>query len=599
MLEYTLKFGLSNADKGTKMDMLRSLKLSKRLAVLIAIFSLGFLFYGAWSFKTLNEFKVNGPVYQRIVQGKDLVADVLPPPEYILESYLVSFQLMATEDKAEQDKLIARFKALKSDYDTRHDFWGKQGLDSDIGEALLKQAHEPAQAFYAIASNDFIPAVQKQDKDAMAAAMVKMKQSYETHLAAINHVVEITNKRSGDFETQSNSRIASATVLLVIILVISLGVGVTGAVLITRSITRPLNDAVKVAQIVASGDLTGNISSDFSDEPGQLLQALKAMNDSLSKTVGQVRVSTETITTASAEIAAGNLDLSSRTEAQASSLEETASAMEELTSTVKQNADNARQANQLVVSASEVAVQGGQVVANVVETMGSIKDSSRKIVDIIGVIDGIAFQTNILALNAAVEAARAGEQGRGFAVVAAEVRNLAQRSAGAAKEIKALIGDSVDKVDAGSLLVDEAGATMQKIVTSVKQVADIMSEIAAASQEQSTGIEEVNRAITQMDEVTQQNAALVEEAAAAAASMQEQAGNLVQEVSVFKLAHGAHGTRGAAAAAPSNRTASSSHSVATMRKPAQRAISNKPTTRSAAPLKQISTGSDHADWEEF
>ncbi|HZW12221.1 MAG TPA: methyl-accepting chemotaxis protein, partial [Noviherbaspirillum sp.] len=287
-----------------------------------------------------------------------------------------------------------------------------------------------------------------------------------------------------------------------------------------RAISRPLEEAVRFARSVAEGDLTKNIEVESRDETGQLLAALKQMNESLANTVGQVRAGTETITVASREIASGNADLSSRTEAQASSLEETASSMEELTSTVKQNAENARQANQLVVSASDYALKGGEVVGQVVDTMGSIKDSSRKIVDIIGVIDGIAFQTNILALNAAVEAARAGEQGRGFAVVAAEVRNLAQRSAGAAKEIKALIQDSVEKVDAGSKLVDQAGTTMDEIVTSVKHVADIMNEIAAASHEQSAGIEQVNQAITQMDEMTQQNAALVEQAAAAAQSMQ-------------------------------------------------------------------------------
>jgi methyl-accepting chemotaxis protein len=263
------------------------------------------------------------------------------------------------------------------------------------------------------------------------------------------------------------------------------------------------------------------------------------MNDSLMTTVGQVRLGTETISTASREIANGNADLSARTEAQASSLEQTTSSMEELTSTVKQNAENARQANQLVVSASDVATRGGDVVGQVVETMGSIKESSRKIVDIIGVIDGIAFQTNILALNAAVEAARAGEQGRGFAVVASEVRSLAQRSAAAAKEIKTLIGDSVEKVDVGSRLVDQAGRTMDEIVTSVRHVADIMNEIASASAEQSSGIEQVNRAVSQMDEMTQQNAALVEQAAAAAASMQDQAVTLAQAVAVFRLAESA------------------------------------------------------------
>ncbi|MES2153105.1 MAG: methyl-accepting chemotaxis protein [Pseudomonadota bacterium] len=304
---------------------------------------------------------------------------------------------------------------------------------------------------------------------------------------------------------------------------------------LTESITGPLDEAVSIARSVAAGDLTTHIDVHGEDETGQLLRALKDMNDALARTVGEVRASTHTIATASGQIAAGNADLSARTESQASSLEQTASSMEELTSTVKQNADNARQANQLVISASSVATRGGQVVSQVVETMASIKESSRKIVDIIGVIDGIAFQTNILALNAAVEAARAGEQGRGFAVVASEVRNLAQRSAAAAKEIKTLIGDSVDKVDGGGKLVDEAGQTMELIVTSVKQVADIMSEITAASQEQSMGIEQVNQAISQMDEMTVQNAALVEQAAAAAQSMNDEASVLSSAVAVFKL----------------------------------------------------------------
>ena len=306
--------------------------------------------------------------------------------------------------------------------------------------------------------------------------------------------------------------------------------------LLANSITVPLAKAVQLARQVAQGDLTADIDSGSTDETGQLLDALRDMNANLSGLVSGVRGSTETITVAAQEIAAGNADLSSRTESQASSLEETSSSMEELTSTVRQNADNARQANQLVISASGVAVKGGAVVSQVVDTMNGIKDSSRKIADIIGVIDGIAFQTNILALNAAVEAARAGEQGRGFAVVATEVRNLAQRSASAAKEIKTLIVDSVAQVDQGSKLVDEAGRTMSDIMSSVQHVADIMSEISAASREQSEGIEQVNVAITQMDEMTQQNAALVEQAAAAAESMEEQAQALTQSISVFKTA---------------------------------------------------------------
>jgi methyl-accepting chemotaxis protein-1 (serine sensor receptor) len=305
--------------------------------------------------------------------------------------------------------------------------------------------------------------------------------------------------------------------------------------ILIRGIIRSLNLAKQVAGSIAAGDLRSTFDTARKDEIGQLMLSLKDMSDSLSRIVGEVRITTDAITTGSQQVAAGNSDLSQRTEEQASSLEETASSMEELASTVKQNAENAKHANQLAASASDIAVKGGQVVNEVVHTMASINTSSKKIVDIIGVIEGIAFQTNILALNAAVEAARAGEQGRGFAVVAGEVRHLAQRSAAAAKEIKTLIGDSVGKVDVGTKQVDQAGETMNEIVAAVKRVTDIMAEIVAASDEQSAGIEEVNQAIVQMDNVTQQNAALVEEAAAAAESMQEQAKGLHVAVSVFKL----------------------------------------------------------------
>jgi len=306
-------------------------------------------------------------------------------------------------------------------------------------------------------------------------------------------------------------------------------------VFLDRTVFQPLDSAVRVARAIAAGELV-RFEVRPEDETRSLLLALNQMSANLMAVVSDVGANVTGVTAASAQIASGNRDLSSRTEAQASALEQTAASMEELTSTVKQNADNARQANQLAVSASEVAVKGGEVVGQVVDTMASINDSSKKVVDIIGVIDGIAFQTNILALNAAVEAARAGEQGRGFAVVAAEVRNLAKRSAAAAKEIKGLIDDSVRKVQAGSELVGEAGQTMQEIVGSVKRVTDIMGEITSASQEQTSGIEQINQAITQMDQVTQQNAALVEEANAAAISLQEQAGGLAQAVGLFRPA---------------------------------------------------------------
>ena len=311
--------------------------------------------------------------------------------------------------------------------------------------------------------------------------------------------------------------------------------GCTIAWWITRTITVPLREAVGVAEKVAHGDLTSVIRARSNDETGKLLLALKNMNDALVGIVSEVRGSTDAVTSASQQIAAGNADLSSRTEEQAASLEETAASMERLYSAVRQNSENAGQASELATGASSVAVQGGQVVGEVVHTMASINESSKKIVDIISVIDGIAFQTNILALNAAVEAARAGEQGRGFAVVASEVRSLAQRSAAAAKEIKGLITDSVAKVESGSHLVAQAGKTMDEIVASVKRVTDIMGEIAAATQDQTQGIEQVNQAVAQMDETTQQNAALVEEAAAAAESMKEQAETLTRAVAVFRL----------------------------------------------------------------
>ena len=317
---------------------------------------------------------------------------------------------------------------------------------------------------------------------------------------------------------------------------------VVGALLawgITASITKPVGIALKLAEAVAAGDLTQDITVEGKDELATLVQALGAMNESLVKIVAQVRASSDSIATGSAEIATGNADLSQRTEEQASSLEETAASMEEMNATVKQNADTAQMATQLATSASGVAAKGGAVVAQVISTMEEITASSRKINDIIGVIDGIAFQTNILALNAAVEAARAGEQGRGFAVVAGEVRSLAQRSAQAAKEIKALIGQSVEKVDNGSRLVGEAGTTMDEIVSQVRRVADLIGEIGAATREQTTGISQVSEAVTQLDRVTQQNAALVEESAAAAESLKVQAHRMTEVVGVFKLSRNA------------------------------------------------------------
>jgi methyl-accepting chemotaxis protein len=394
--------------------------------------------------------------------------------------------------------------------------------------------------------------------------------------------------------------VTSYVIIALAIVAVVAGMGL----MFTRQIVKSLRSAVKISQAISLGDLRYRIETPSKDEVGQLLLALTGMNKSLVRIVRAVRSGTAGITATSEQIATGNQDLSLRTERQAGSLEETASSMEELTSTVQHNAGNARQASLLAKSASDVAVKGGAVVSQVVNTMDAINGSAKKIVDIIGVIDGIAFQTNILALNAAVEAARAGEQGRGFAVVASEVRNLAQRSAAAAKEIKMLIDDSVEKVDAGTKLVGSAGSTMQEIVESIKRVADVMSEITMASDEQTSGIEQVNQAILQMDEVTQQNAALVEEAAASAVSMQDQAGDLEQVVSVFKLndqenaAAASAATTAKAPKAPKPVLVSPPARVASVK----RAVLAKPHPQSQPQPqpRRIAANTTNADnWEEF
>ena len=366
-----------------------------------------------------------------------------------------------------------------------------------------------------------------------------------------------------------------------------------------HQIANSLNQAIKLSNTMAGGDLTSRIDVQGPSEVAMLLDALKAMQDSLIQVVSNVRTGSESVSTASAEIAQGNNDLSARTESQASALEETAASMEELSSTVKQNADNAKQANQLAQSASSVAVQGGQVVSQVVDTMKGISESSKRIADIISVIDGIAFQTNILALNAAVEAARAGEQGRGFAVVASEVRSLAGRSADAAKEIKSLITVSVERVEQGTTLVDQAGSTMNEIVTSIRRVTDIMGEISSASTEQSAGVAQVGEAVTQMDQATQQNAALVEEMAAAAASLRGQAQDLVQTVAVFKLNSGATYT----SPAPSSHVTSQGSAPRLMPRPVSKtsgraAIQTRPAPPAVA-NSAAAKGNDAESWESF
>src|SRR5450830_194574 len=418
--------------------------------------------------------------------------------------------------------------------------------------------------------------------------------SYEKWMASVGALASYQQDDMSTAYVAFQSSYHTGQISMVIIGIVTLALGAFFTWSITRTITAPLQRAGRITETIASGDLTTIVEEKSHDEAGQLVHSLNAMQTKLASTVNEIKQSAAIIAVASQEIATGNADLSHRTESQASSLEETASSMEQLTSTVKQNAENAHQANQLVMSASDYAVKGGKVVGDVVATMGSIKASSSKIVDIIGVIDGIAFQTNILALNAAVEAARAGEQGRGFAVVASEVRSLAQRSASAAKEIKILIGDSVSKVD-------EAGVTMSEIVTSVKHVADIMGEITAASKEQSAGIAEVNGAIAQIDEITQQNAALVEQAAAAAESLQEQADLLARAVAVFKIDGAVMASQGAPLSVVPSMLKTVNPPLELQAEPAAKpvgSIAARKKASAAAPKKSVAA-QDEGSWEEF
>jgi methyl-accepting chemotaxis protein len=467
--------------------------------------------------------------------AKDVTADVLPPPLYLIEMRLVLSQ--AAEGTLALDAAMAAFERLQGEYETRIKFC-QDNPPYGLEAKLLGKQHEAGRAFIAAAGKVLDTLVADGDAATLRSAVKVAHAAYLAHRAGVDDTV----KESVAFADASIASFGSTSATMLraqwsLLAVAALGLVVFGA-WISRWVWAAVGgepaQAAAVARSVAQGDLSVRVPVAFNDD-SSIMAALAQMSDALAGIVRQVRSSSDSIATGSSEIAQGNNDLSSRTEEQASALEETAASMEQLGSTVKQNADNARQANQLALGASTIAVNGGQVVGRVVETMKGINDSSRKIADIIGVIDGIAFQTNILALNAAVEAARAGEQGRGFAVVASEVRSLAGRSADAARQIKSLISASVERVEQGTALVDQAGATMSEVVASIKRVTDIMGEISAASSEQSAGVTQIGQAVSQMDQSTQQNAALVEESAAAAESLKLQAQQLVQAVAVFKL----------------------------------------------------------------
>ncbi|CAH0351018.1 methyl-accepting chemotaxis protein [Aquabacterium sp. CECT 9606] len=446
----------------------------------------------------------------------------------VLSAMLASLNKDEAEEKNTKAALAEHIESFRDSFKTLDEL----ALDAEIMSASARV--RPALTAYLASATEVIN-LAFTDRDAAQAKLPAFKDAFESLEKSMGNLGDLIESQAKTAQAASDKTATIARAVMVVTALIAGALFFVMGHVVSRGVVLPIGRAVKVAQAVANGDLTSHIDTSGSDETAQLLKALKAMNDSLILTVGTVRQSSENIATGSSQIAIGNTDLSHRTETQASNLQQTAASMEELSSTVRHNADTARQASQLASSASDVAAKGGSVVAQVVGTMAEITTASRKINDIIGVIDGIAFQTNILALNAAVEAARAGEQGRGFAVVASEVRSLAQRSANAAKEIKGLINDSVEKVQTGSRLVDDAGQTMDDIVAQVRRVTDLIGEISSATHEQTSGIELVSGAVAQLDQVTQQNAALVEESAAAAESLKHQAAELVKAVSVFQL----------------------------------------------------------------
>ena len=548
------------------------------------------------------------------VKKMDVLAD-MSSSIHIVARVVRSIALL--DDEAKGNVEFQKIVAAREKYSAAIDTLEKMPLD-DAGKNFIAKLREQAAAAEPL-NNQFLELIKTNKAEAPKFLLEVAGPANTVWQDSIHDFIDLERAKNRKDEETADAAFEESRIFMSVLSVLAICMGSVAAWLITKSITVQINSAVQIAKTVASGDLTSRIDDSSNDEIGELLSALKDMNFSLVNIVGQVQRGAEVISGASKQIASGNKDLSFRTEEQASSLEETVSSMEQLTSTVKQNSDNARQANLLAVSASDIAVKGSSVVAQVVDTMGSINDSSKKIVDIIGVIDGIAFQTNILALNAAVEAARAGEQGRGFAVVASEVRNLAQRSAAAAKEIKTLIGNSVDQVDAGAKLVDQAGTTMQDIVDSIKRVTDIMSEISTANVEQSSGIEQITQVITNMDDATQQNAVLVEQAAAAAEALEGQVVNLNDVVGVFKLDTGykaaarspvepvrnvparkpAELTRSAAESKPANPVPNIKAKPAPAKPVVAKVSSSQFGSGKPAPATTKHTPANEEDWEEF
>ena len=566
--------------------------ITKRLIITLSVALLGLIFVGADGLLQLSRAQQRFDVVQsRLIPS---IAGLNAAKGALAASRLAGYRLSVFSNLADKSALDKAYNDAHAKFDEVIATYEKEHVYDETDRKML-EADKTNMAAYRVALKPFVDGAHAGDMDAVRATLVAgtplalsaaaVQKGLDDHIAYNNQLIE-------DVRADNAAAYSTARSLMMVVIVAALALTGMLALHLFRIISGSLQTIQGTLEDVSQSlDLTRQVPVERMDEIGHTAVAFNKLLTDIEQVVSAVRASTDSVSSASQQIAAGTADLSLRTSQQAAALEETASSMEQLTSTVSQNADNARQANQLARSASQIAVEGGSVVEQVVVTMGSINDSSRKIVDIISVIDGIAFQTNILALNAAVEAARAGEQGRGFAVVATEVRNLAQRSAAAAKEIKVLIDDSVEKVGSGTKLVEQAGATMNEVVASIRQVTDIVGEISAATAEQNSGIAQVHQAITDMDEVTQQNAALVEQTAAAAQSMQDQAAHQLQMVSAFKI-DPANAARHAA-------------SVTALRAGAAPARSARPATSRVKQVKQVklasasSASSKSSEWEQF
>ncbi|HEX5343338.1 MAG TPA: methyl-accepting chemotaxis protein [Duganella sp.] len=585
--------------------MLANLTIRTRLIATMALLGVLIIFIGARGVLALH---TSNNVLKDVYSNSMVSMKAIYEAQIQIDRARLSLDRVALSPEAAN--VPETLKKTQEFIDGNEKYW-KSYLALPFGEgekALADQVESTRQALIKDGLQAAIKALNSKDKAEIDRLMLsEVTRLFRLYVDASEKLSTYQLKSTEEQYAESQSAYQRSMTLAIVTIVVGIVLAGASGVFLLRAVMQPLDQARLHFHAMAGGNLSNPIEVGRKDEMGEMMEGLQQMQERLAGTVRSVREGSDAIATASSEIAAGNLDLSRRTEQQAANLEETASSLEQLTSTVKQNSDNARQANALAMSASDIAVKGGELVTRVIDTMGSITESSDKIADIIGVIDGIAFQTNILALNAAVEAARAGEQGRGFAVVATEVRNLAQRSAAAAKDIKALITDSVEKVGSGSALVNEAGATMNEIVTSVRRVTDIISEISSAGREQEIGIEQINTAVAEMDNVTQQNAALVEQAAAASQAMQEQAVKLAEMVAVFQVSGSSAAPRAPGrapvAAAPAAATAAAQPALKLAARPATRPAAKpaaQPAAKPAAARPAPKAATDRNDeWEEF